>query len=818
MLASMRRHWLLFAAPTLLVIGMIVLPLALGNRTLYLRDVMNAHLPLKVAQAEAFRQGELPLIDLARSGGQPSLGNPNSLPLYPDNLLLLVADPLWVVNAHIWLHWLLAPFAFFWLARAFGLSRPASWAAASLYATSGYLLSLLNLYNLITVAALTPAFVAAGLDASAPASAPGAVKRPWRWPLLALLFGLLLLGGDPFSALLALALLGLALIVRSLRAGRAGQAGQADWRALLRSHLPLPAALGLGFLLTLPMWVEMLRILPASFRASIQAVKSASLTQSLHPLLLIEGAFPLFFGRFDYSFWGGKLYDQGEPLIVSIFPGLLLLALLPLALRSDNKPALRFGLIAAALGLFCALGRFNPLMVLLYQLPGVGALRFPVKFLLLAAIGLPLMGGLACERLLATESWRRLRPWLLLAFALYATGFLLVIAAPAKVDALLLSFDARLPPFLLDLQRGRLGATALVLALAALGMWLCTWLAKRSSKVALALILFLQVTLQVSLLECLYESDDADLYRALPAMAAQLPADGRIVHASFTGESFGRVKMDPRALPSFAQFWQARCYHQTLGPPTGIYFGREYELNFSPEGLDSYFAVFLGKWLEKRTDLERVRALAASGVDFLILPRELEGVTAEEAALLFTFESDCKEQIKVYRLERALPPLSLVSGIRRAGNANEAALMLIDPSFDPRREAVLPALPTAAGAEAKTAGPRTTGPNGEIEDLREERESLEATVYSADGGALATRRAYLPIYRAEIDGQEAATAVLNGHRLAVEVPSGRHRVRLYVDRGPTRITLVVATLAFLVLVFWAMWPWLLAALRKSRSN
>lgn len=778
----MRRFVLLFVAPPLLAIGLVVLPLLLGDRTLFLRDVFSAHLPAKVAQAEALRQGELPLVDLHRSGGQPLLGNPNGLPLYPDNLLLLAADPLWVVNAHFWLHWLLAPFAFAWLGRALGLSRTGAWAGGVLYATGGFFLSLLNLYNLIAVATLVPAFAAAGLDASAPAP-PGAIPRRGRWPLVALLFCLLLLAGDPFSALQALFLLVLALLLRD---------GAAAWRAGGR----LLGALLLALLISLPMWVEMARILPASFRASTRGLVSAALVQSLDPRQLAEAFFPLFFGRFDYSFWGRAVYDEGEPLFLSLFPGLLALALLPLARGSSKRLASRLAWTALLVGLFCAFGRFNPAMALLYQLPGLSLLRFPVKFLLLAAVGLALLGGLACERLAAADAWRRLRPWLLLALAAYGSFFLVAIRAPGLIDRLLASFDAGAPAFLLEMQRARLGATALTLAAAALALLLATVLARRSPKAALALLLALQAATQVVLLESLHEKDDAAIYRGRPELDARLPAGARLVHAASADGMLGKAAFDPRSLPDLRQIWLARCNHQEMGPAAGIAFGRGYELNFSPEGLDSYYAVFFGKWLEKKSDAERMRMLAAGGVDLVVMPRPLEGVGESDAAVLLEAGSACNKATRVYRLPRALPPASLIGGVRRAGNPAEAARLLSAPGFDPRATAVLPA----------RSGARPDGdlPGGQVLDLREEREEVAATVDSAAGGVFATRRAFLPIYRAEIDGRPAPPEIVNGHRLGVEVPAGRHRVRLYVDRRPTRISLGVSALALLALAAWAL--------------
>ncbi|MFQ5878362.1 MAG: hypothetical protein ACE5JH_11885, partial [Acidobacteriota bacterium] len=152
---------LAYVVPILLLLAWRVLPLAAGSETLYLRDVLNTHFEMKSAQAAAMRQGRIPMIDPFRAGGQPLLGSPNAVPLYPDNVLYLVGPTLWALNAHFWLHLLIAPLAVFWMARGWGLGREAAWAAGVCYAFGGYYLSLLSFYNLIAGATLAPALLAA---------------------------------------------------------------------------------------------------------------------------------------------------------------------------------------------------------------------------------------------------------------------------------------------------------------------------------------------------------------------------------------------------------------------------------------------------------------------------------------------------------------------------------------------------------------------------------------------------------------------------------------------------------------------------------
>src|SRR4051812_47656176 len=185
------RLGLLYMGPLLLLLLVSMLPLIRGTETLILRDVLNSHFPMKWSQAVAMRHGYFPLLDPFRAGGQPLAGNLNAAPFYPDNLLVFLGSIFWSFNAHFWIHLLVAPFAFYWLARAWGLPRQASWAAAVCWTVSGYFLSHLNFYNLIAGVSLAPALVAAGLDF---------VRRPERRallaPAIALLWALLVLGGD----------------------------------------------------------------------------------------------------------------------------------------------------------------------------------------------------------------------------------------------------------------------------------------------------------------------------------------------------------------------------------------------------------------------------------------------------------------------------------------------------------------------------------------------------------------------------------------------------------------------------------------------
>ncbi len=128
---------------------------------------------------------------------------------------------------------------------------------------------------------------------------------------------------------------------------------------------------------------------------------------------------------------------------------------------------------------------------------------------------------------------------------------------------------------------------------------------------------------------------------------------------------------------------------------------------------------------------------------------------------------------------RRLPATGLLGGVRRAASAGEAMALLADPSFDPRTTAVLPA---RAGVAAAADAP---GRRGAARCAKRAKRWWRRSSSPA-GGVFATRRAFLPLYRAEIDGRHGRAGD------AQRPPAGPRacrraatRLRLYVDRRPT---------------------------------
>jgi hypothetical protein len=854
---SRRRFAALYVLPLMLLLAWLALPLARGTETLYMRDVLNAHLALKWSEARALHQGYFPLLDPYRGGGQPLAGNPNAVPFYPTNAFLLWASPIWALNAHFWLHLLLAPLAFFWMARRWGLAREASWAAAVCYTASGFYLSHLSFYNLIAGATLAPALVGAclGFAPALPGAAVPGARRAWDVVAVALLWALLLLSGDPLMAVLAAGLAGAALALR-WRVWTWRQAADGDgpgppgspprWRRPTWGGLAaLAAAFVCGTLIALPQIVEFLRILPVSFRGFRGYTGGVATIASWHPAQIAEWLLPTLFGRLDVriagSFWGQRFFTGAPPLYPSLYPGLLALALiaaggLPGGDRRDRRDrrdqrdqgdqrdqcdqgdqgdlsqgaprrlAAWWAWGACAAGIFCSLGRYNPAMEWLFARPGAGALRYPVKFWLPVAVGGALLCGIGFERLLGAESagpaGRRFR-WALagLALALGALWAFLGVLPGAATRLL----RALIPPdrtmAFVAHERVRWGGLCMfsLIILAVLGL-----LALRMARSAPAsraawtwggLLLAAHAASQLYMLRPLYPTDAVTPYRVPPPVISWLPLGLTVFNPDFE-HLFGPSVFAGGKFPSQSLLWLERRAFYEMFPFTGPMWDRRFELNESPEGLDTYLTRLSQGSLKTATDEERLRLLAGWGVGRLVIERALTPLPAH-ARLLAELPS-FGQQIRVYEVLGRSPEVFLARRIWYAPHLNAAYQIMKGDAFDPERDAVI-----------EGNGPPRPSAGGTVRVLRRGPESLDLDLDVGPGGSLLVVQRALLIYRAAIDGRPAPPLqATNLHRNGMLVPAGRHRVRMWVDRTALHRSLAAAALglaAVAALAGWAAW-------------
>jgi hypothetical protein len=389
------------ALPAVLAVGLAAAlygPLLDPSAALATRDVATFHLPLRADLARLAASGGPPAWNPFVHGGQPLLSNPSYAAFYPPTWLAFALPPAYALGLSAALHAALGLAGAWVLARRLGCSSGAAALAAAGFAGAGATVSLLHAFNLFTGLAWLP-WVLAGGDAALEAP-PGR----WRRPALAAggALALAALNGEPVT--LTVSVIGLA----ALAASRLGRPLAASARRAARAAVPVAAAAALAAVQVLPTLAR----LPDSPRgAALPAAAAAD--WSLPPLRAAELIWPRWLGdpmRVAEGLWfGWGRHDRDFPYLPSLYPGLLVTVLAAAALARWPIPRRRAWLLAVGLGALLALGRHTPVYeALAAAVPGLGRLRYPEKFALLAVGVLPFAAALGWQRLL--DERRRGRP------------------------------------------------------------------------------------------------------------------------------------------------------------------------------------------------------------------------------------------------------------------------------------------------------------------------------------------------------------------------------------------------------------------------
>ncbi|HTQ78354.1 MAG TPA: hypothetical protein VMM92_00045 [Thermoanaerobaculia bacterium] len=741
---SERRALCAVLALALVLWAWVCLPAIAGQRTFFLRDVFTTHLPLKAFGARELAHGRIPAVNPSWGLGQPFRGNPNALPYYPGNLLYL-ALPFWsAFNLHYAVHWLLALFAMAALARGLGQSPASALLAGITYAGSGWMLSALSFYNLLTVAAWWPLVLLGAVRGGRRGIALGGIAC-----------GLALFGGEPVAAAIGLLPLALAAVSRhGLRRGTATAA--------------LIAAL--GAVIALPQLVALLEILPATVRGASGMTAEQAADYALPAVRLLELVIPFPFGRPTWigpaGVWAVSVLPA-VPLFLTLFPGTVGLWLaLAVALRRHRAWT---ALAATGLALAILGGGWGPALARL----SFGLFRFPAKFLFLFALSLPLLAGWGLDQAIASRSCRRVATvfgvlgWVLAALLLLARPTLLVAATASLTTA------AR--PAALALVSTQLTAWIATCIVAGTAFLAAAWAAARGKG---ALVAALQLATLVQLYP-LVATDATAPYRHPAPWQERLQANFGHPPAVFN-ELLVAPHWRPEPpyhLPPGPHAVAERLKASDLGPAPGVLHGMTYPLAPDLEGLQTLALHDLLAPLPKRSWAERALWMRLTGVEAAVL---FEAPETADLTLLDRAERAAVPS-GLYQVRAPLPPVwwphRLLPTAPRAA-AREAVVN----AGDPLEAAVVPR-------------PLLQTP-GQVRLLAETPDRIDLEV-DGGGGVAAIRRAWLPLYRAEAEGRPLPTLPVDLALLGVEVPPGRHRVVVSIPAWPEWLATALALAGFL---------------------
>ncbi len=711
-------------------------PLALGQRTLYFRDVFSLHLPLKAFGAAELRQGRIPAFNPAWALGQPFRGNGNALPFYPGNLLYLVL-PFWsAFNLHYALHWLLAALAMAALARGLEMSPPAALVAGLTYGGSGWMLTGLCFYNLIAVSAWWPLAMLGALRGGRRGIACGGMAC-----------GLALLAGEPVSAALGLVPLTLVAVTR---------------HGARRGFLAVLGIGGIGTLLALPQLVATARILSFTSRGAPGSAGLWAGRFHLGAARLLELAVPFPFGlpwnvgARGYWPWDGQ---PGLPFVLTLHCGIVALALAVLGARRARAWAAMAvaGIVLAWAG---ALGG-DALAIL-----SGGVARYPEKFLFWFALAVPLLTGWGLERALASA-----RAWIGM-----AAGAGLALAAAAGVFAAGPRLAAWLaagrvaPDQIAEAPRARLGMWVVSLVLAGAFLALAAVAARRGSAAGLAAAVLAAL---LPLAGLVMTAPVADF---VPSAWGGLIGPGSEVVTSNLTAPLGEPSGNPLSDPSYLTLVRLAAFD--AGPSPGALHGMRYPLAANLDGLYSPLSMLVLIHLPGLSWQGRANWFRALGVDGAVLEE-----TPETPNLRLRLSQErFGAPSHLFTVASPAPVAFWPRSVRAAAGPADA-FRAVSQAADPVADAVADRpVQHVAGAKVRV--------------VLDEPDRCEVEV-SGGGGLLVLRRAYQPLYRAMAEGKRLPTLAVDVALLGVQVPPGHHTVEIAASAGPEKAAGTLALLALL---------------------
>jgi hypothetical protein len=393
-------------------------PLGLTNRILAGVDALTYFTPYWAYRMVELRAGHLPLWNPYLFAGVPFLANPQAAALYPLHWPLVWMEPsqalIWSALLHVWLA---AGLMYTFARRSAGLSSLASWLAGVVFGLGGFTLAKIENINQLNGLAWLPAMLWL-FDETRRAAR---WRHRVRWGVaLAIVIALQLLAGHTQTAFINLVGLGVyavwpvgkslyEYVARLVERRRSGLSDVAASPPLSPSPT-LPLSRSLAGLLPL------FAIIPAFALAAAQLLPSLELSAlglragglsyrlaasfSLRPRLLAQTFLPPVGSGLAEAF-GSEGYAEFVGYIGVTGLILATIGVLSMARRRSAKhsPEALGGLaLLAAVGMFLALGAYNPIYYLLWRfVPGFDLFRAPARWLALYAVGAAGLAGVGFD-------------------------------------------------------------------------------------------------------------------------------------------------------------------------------------------------------------------------------------------------------------------------------------------------------------------------------------------------------------------------------------------------------------------------------------
>jgi hypothetical protein len=352
------------------------------------RDLAFYFLPSKYLWVEMAKAGQVPLWNPYNFSGIPLFAALHPGVLYPFHLLFLILPFGVAWNWMIIVHFALAGYSMCALANHLGADRGGSLLAGFTYMLSGYLYSNLTYLILLYAAAWAPLAVLFHSRFQKNGLGRDLV-------LTSIVLAIQFLSGGLEVLMMTVLILFVLTVFPLQEKGEAGLTGRAKMLTLTGILFLLLSGIQLA-----PFYELVLN----SHRASGLSFKECT-TFSFNFKDVLQFFFedPFHYNATISTYRSGQAYY--ERLYLGIAPFFLTVLFF---ISEPSKKRRTVLALLMALSIFLALGRYNPVYPLLFHVPGISSIRYPVKFLFPFFFAVSIASGLGLSHLKELKNKRKL--------------------------------------------------------------------------------------------------------------------------------------------------------------------------------------------------------------------------------------------------------------------------------------------------------------------------------------------------------------------------------------------------------------------------
>jgi len=700
-----------------------------SSRTFYERDMTLIEIPSRKLCVKLLREGNFALWTDAHGNGQPFLANPKNAVLYPTTWLYLVLPFFTAFKFHYSVHVIICWLGLYFLSQSYGLTRRASFLGASLFIFSGIYLSSFEFYNHIAALAWMP-WVLFCLNKNFPLKLKKLICISPLWALM-------ILAGTPEVIFIALFL----AIAQSFF-------NKGEWKKRI-----LAACISL----VLASCITAVQLLPSLEMLAQTDRQEQARTWPLELVQLVNVAFPHFLGNDRQpghnDFWGRHLFDRNYPLYYSLYLGLGALILATLALKKTFQRKRKVLLWTGFLFFLISCGRYSPFFFLYRLFPVIGSIRYPVKFLLGSVFCLSLLAALGYQNIEGRGEKKQ------------KSAFLLILIA-AGISAAYWAFKAKILSglnllLLIDKESSvRDLARSIETGLFLFSLYAILLFFRDKNR------LFQRATLIVILALAVLDPAFHNRY-VNPTVPIAFFAKPEL--AKFLGPSKTIYRND--SLPpnlKTESMNNVRFFHylyQTLYPYSALGHDVRYVLNRDLYASYSREHNALMKDIQALPQEAKLKILEYLGCSYAVGDKRIfthrPGIEWKINGKSVWLESIADEKPSVYPVFQTVTAYAMEERIK----------LFIDPSFDPRRQAVT----------AKYLHLEEENPEEKKASIQVKKEIQGRAWYSVETPAdtlVVIPSNYVRGWKARVDGKPVEVFEANVFSKAVLIPRGRHDIEI----------------------------------------